>query len=130
MARLKALVTSKSGPGLIFAIILAVLIPISAGDSAFIIGSGLSNMTDPFILITAVIAMFLPGKWYTPVAVMSVGVTLALLMRGNSVYVPTTTTMRVASGVSAVIIGCIIAAVAHGFFVAVVRLRSADAVVE
>jgi hypothetical protein len=119
----KAIVTSKSGPGLIFAIILAALIPISSSDSALIIGMGLGTMIDPFILITAAIAIFTPGKWYTPIAVMIGGVTLAFVLGGNSAYVPTKPTVRIASGASAVVMGCIVVAVTHGISVAVMRLR-------
>lgn len=55
MGYIKSILSSKAGPGLLFAILIAVLIPFAKSETAYIVGAGLGNMTDPLILVTTVL---------------------------------------------------------------------------
>lgn len=130
MSRWKLVLASRAGPGIALGVVLGILTFISPSDSAYLIGSGLGNMIDPFVMITTVLAMLTPGRWFMPLAIMVGGVTIALVLRGTSPFVETTIAVRIMGGVSASILGCIFAAVAHGVAVGFARLRTAPPVAE
>ena len=128
MSRWKLLLASRASPGIALGVVLGIFTLISPKDSAYTIGSGLGNMIDPLVMITTVLAILMPGRWFMPLAIMAGGVTIALVLRGTSPFVETTISMRFMGGISACILGCIFAAVAHGVAVGFARLRTAPPV--